>query len=156
MSLHDPEKGTPPLEQQEHDIKQTSENETNDSKAASTIAPVAPSLSTPAQTQTVEDPTLVTFDGPDDPYNPYNLPMWRKWTYANIIGWLSLVVTFATSVFAPGTAQCAAEFGVSMEVMYLATGLFIAGKLRVQPRCFISPPSYSLLACRKLDHVLTL
>jgi DHA1 family multidrug resistance protein-like MFS transporter len=129
MSLQDPEKGFQPSGQHENGFDQRSENETMDSKAANILSSGASSpAATFTQASTAEDPSLVTFNGPDDPYNPYNLPMWKKWSYAIILGWLSLVVTFATSAFAPGTAQCATEFGVSIEVMYLATALFIAGQ----------------------------
>ncbi|KAJ0426713.1 major facilitator superfamily domain-containing protein [Aspergillus carlsbadensis] len=74
-----------------------------------------------------KDPSLVEFEGPDDPLNPQNLPQWKKWLYAHIIGWLSLVVTFATSVFSTATGVTAEEFGVAREVMVLGTALFIAG-----------------------------
>ena len=73
------------------------------------------------------DPNLVVFSGPDDPLNPQNLPPWKKWVYANIIGWLSLVVTFATSVFSAATGVTAEEFGVGRQVTTLGTALFIAG-----------------------------
>lgn len=73
------------------------------------------------------DPNLVVFSGPDDPLNPQNIPPWKKWVYANIIGWLSLVVTFATSVFSAATGVTAEEFGVGRQVTTLGTALFIAG-----------------------------
>ncbi|KAL4916765.1 major facilitator superfamily domain-containing protein [Aspergillus aurantiobrunneus] len=77
--------------------------------------------------QVTKDPTLVEFDGPDDPLNPQNLAQWKKWMYANIVGWLSLVVTFATSVFSAATGTTAEEFGVARQVTTLGTALFIAG-----------------------------
>jgi hypothetical protein len=130
MSLQDPEKGSQPSEEHENGFGHRNENEVKDSKPTKILISGA---SPPAvKASAMEDPNLVNFDGPDDPYNPYNLPMWKKWSYAIIVGWLSLVVTFATSAFAPGTAQCAAEFGVSIEVMYLATALFIAGQSSTQ------------------------
>ncbi|KAL4777216.1 major facilitator superfamily domain-containing protein [Aspergillus nidulans var. acristatus] len=73
------------------------------------------------------DPNLVEFSGPGDPLNPQNLSPWKKWAYANIIGWLSLVVTFATSVFSAATGVTAEEFGVGRQVTTLGTALFIAG-----------------------------
>jgi hypothetical protein len=135
MSLQDPEKGSQPPDEHENGFGQRSEKEAMDSKPAS-ILPSGASLpaATFTQASTAEDPNLATFDGPDDPYNPYNLPMWKKWFYAIIVGSLSLVVTFATSTFAPGTVQCATELGVSLEVMYLVTALFIAGQLST-PHC---------------------
>ncbi|KAL5371421.1 hypothetical protein DPSP01_014276 [Paraphaeosphaeria sporulosa] len=140
MSLQDPEKGFQPSDEHENGFGQRSENEAIDSNPANILpSGASPPAATLTQASTAEDPNLVTFDGPDDPYNPYNLPMWKKWSYAIIVGWLSLVVTIATSTFAPGTAQCATEFGVSIEVMYLATALFIAGFA-------IGPMLYDLLS----------
>jgi len=79
------------------------------------------------QQEKEEDPNIVGFDGPDDPYNPQNLPMWKKWLYAVLLGSMTLVVTFASSVFSTATAVTAAEFGVSDEVMVLGTSLFVLG-----------------------------
>ncbi|KAL4940289.1 hypothetical protein BDV06DRAFT_224230 [Aspergillus oleicola] len=86
----------------------------------------APSQSQATPTE-IKDPNLVEFNGPQDPLNPQNLPQWKKWLYANIIGWLSLVVTFATSVFSAATGATAAEFHVARQVTTLGTALFIAG-----------------------------
>ncbi|KAL4789765.1 major facilitator superfamily domain-containing protein [Aspergillus venezuelensis] len=86
----------------------------------------APSQSQPTTTDT-EDPNLVDFNGPNDPLDPQNFPPWQKWLYANIIGWLLLVVTFAASVFSAATGTTATEFHVSPQVTTLRTALFIAG-----------------------------
>ncbi|KAL4963706.1 major facilitator superfamily domain-containing protein [Aspergillus stella-maris] len=79
------------------------------------------------QSLTTVDPNLVNFNGPNDPLNPQNLPAWQNWLYANIIDWLSLVVTFATSVFSAAAGATATEFHVSPQVTTLGTALFIAG-----------------------------
>jgi MFS transporter, DHA1 family, multidrug resistance protein len=97
----------------------------DETQTTRTIIP-SPSQS-PPPVEAAKDPTLVEFEGPDDPLNPQNIPQWKKWIYANIVGWLSLVVTFATSVFSTATAATAEEFGVSSDVMTLGTALFIAG-----------------------------
>lgn len=88
----------------------------------------SPSLSLAQQKKLPENQNLIDFEGPNDPLNPQNLPQWKKWTFANIIGWLSFVVTFATTIFSTATLATAEEFGVSNEVMTLGTSLFIAGE----------------------------
>ena len=70
---------------------------------------------------------LIEFEGPDDPLNPQNLAAWKKWSYAFILGLITLSTTFASSVFSTATQASADEFGVSNEVMTLATALFILG-----------------------------
>lgn len=72
-----------------------------------------------------EDPNLVDFDGPDDPYRPMNWPHGKKWLYATCLGLMTLVVTFASSVFSTAIMPTSMEFGVSPEVMVLGTSLFV-------------------------------
>jgi Ca2+/H+ antiporter len=70
-----------------------------------------------------KDPHLVEWDGPDDPENPQNLPVWRKWVITMILTSLTICVTFASSVFSEATVATAQEFGVSTEVTTLGTSL---------------------------------
>jgi hypothetical protein len=70
-----------------------------------------------------KDPNLVEWDGPDDPENPQNFSYARKWTITMFLSSLTIWVTFSTSVFSQATQITAAEFGVSDEVMILATSL---------------------------------
>ena len=73
------------------------------------------------------DPNVIEFDGPDDPLDPQNMPPWRKWVLAVSLGSITLVVTFASSVFSTATAVTANEFGVPLEVTTLGTSLFVLG-----------------------------
>ena len=70
---------------------------------------------------------IVVFTGPDDPLDPQNYPLWLKWTYASLLGAMTFVVTFSSSVFSTATGVTAREFGVSQEVMVLGTALFVLG-----------------------------
>lgn len=70
-----------------------------------------------------KDPNLVEWDGPDDPENPQNFPYARKWAMTMCLSSLTIWVTFSSSVFSQATLVTAAEFGVSEEVMILATSL---------------------------------
>lgn len=78
-----------------------------------------------------KDAFLVEYEGPDDPLDPQNIAVWKKWSYAVILGLITLSTTFASSVFSTATHNAAEEFGVSNQVMTLGTALFIAGKISV-------------------------
>ena len=85
-----------------------------------------PQPSRPLSQQAQQD-NIVVFTGPDDPLNPQNKPLWLKWTYAGLLGAMTFVVTFSSSVFSTATGVTADEFGVSQEVMTLGTALFVLG-----------------------------
>lgn len=74
-----------------------------------------------------KDPDLVDWDGPDDPENPMNWPVQRKWVVTMVLAWTCVWVTFASSVFSQATMVTAQEFGVSTEVMTLGTSLLLFG-----------------------------
>lgn len=73
------------------------------------------------------DPNLVDWEGPDDPGNPQNWPVWKKWIITVSLGTVAVVVTFASSIFSTATQATAELFGVSDEVMILGTSLFVVG-----------------------------
>lgn len=73
------------------------------------------------------DTNLVVLEGPDDPLNPQNIPAKWKWIYAALLGALTFVVTFSSSVFSTVIGQTATEYHVSEEVMTLGTALFVFG-----------------------------
>ncbi|KAK1821871.1 hypothetical protein LTR12_003747 [Friedmanniomyces endolithicus] len=51
----------------------------------------------------------------------------KKWATTFALGFVTFCVTFASSVFSPGTLATAREFSVSDEVMVLGTALFVLG-----------------------------
>lgn len=51
----------------------------------------------------------------------------RKWGIAVMMGGMTFVVTFASSVFSSATMVTAKQFGVSSEVMVLEVSLFVLG-----------------------------
>lgn len=73
------------------------------------------------------DPNLITWDGPDDPDNPMNWGTKKKWFITVILGLMTFVVTFASSVFSTATIVVAELYGVSEEVAVLGTSLFVLG-----------------------------
>lgn len=74
-----------------------------------------------------KDPNLIDWDGPDDAENPKNWPLSKKWAITVSMGTMTFVATFASSVFSTATVATSEQFGVSTEVMTLATSLFVLG-----------------------------
>ncbi|KAL4903260.1 hypothetical protein BDW74DRAFT_169141 [Aspergillus multicolor] len=74
-----------------------------------------------------KDPNLIEWNGPDDPENPQNMPHWRKWIITMTMSSMTMWLTFASSVFSTATMVTAQQFGVSTEVMVLATSLVVFG-----------------------------
>jgi hypothetical protein len=70
---------------------------------------------------------LVDFDGPEDPYKPTNWPLAKKVITTLLYGLTTAGSTWASSVYAPATAQIAEEFGVSETVSILGLTLFLFG-----------------------------
>lgn len=68
---------------------------------------------------------IVDWNGQDDPEHPQNMPSKKKWFVTMVYGLMTLVVTFASSVYSTATEVTAAEFNVSSEVMTLATALTV-------------------------------
>lgn len=80
-----------------------------------------------AQAPPEKDPSLVEWDGPDDPEHPQNLPRWRKWVITISMALMTTWVTFSSSVFSTATRVTAKQFGVGTEVTTLGTSLVIFG-----------------------------
>ncbi|KAM7185766.1 efflux pump rade [Rhypophila sp. PSN 637] len=57
-----------------------------------------------------DDPNVVTWDGPEDPENPMNWPMKKKWANIAVLSVLTLVTPLGSSMFAPGIPKIMAEF----------------------------------------------
>lgn len=68
---------------------------------------------------------LVSWDGPDDPDCPQNMPRARKWLITLVFGSVTVWVTFSSSVFSPAVAITAEEYHVSNEVTTLGTSLTV-------------------------------
>jgi len=81
----------------------------------------------PLLAQQGKDADLVELSGPDDPLNPLNLPPWRKWSCASILGAMTFAATFSSSVFAAAASVTVEDFGVAPETMAMATSLYVFG-----------------------------
>ncbi|KAL5379202.1 hypothetical protein DPSP01_008651 [Paraphaeosphaeria sporulosa] len=79
------------------------------------------------QGESEKDPNLIGWDGPEDAENPQNWGKGYKWFITTILGTVTFVITFASSVFSTATLATAQHFNVSNEVMILGTSLFVLG-----------------------------
>ncbi|KAA8645317.1 hypothetical protein EYZ11_009345 [Aspergillus tanneri] len=68
---------------------------------------------------------IVGFDGPDDPLNPKNWSLRRKWTTLGIVGSTGLLVGWASAIDSAVIKQGQEEFGVSEVAESLATALYL-------------------------------
>lgn len=70
---------------------------------------------------------VIDLSGIDNPLNPMNMPAWRRWCCACVLGAMTFAATFSSSVFNAAIPVTAQEFNVSPETMSLATSLFVFG-----------------------------
>ncbi|KAJ5709784.1 hypothetical protein N7493_010075 [Penicillium malachiteum] len=85
--------------------------------------PAQPEAETPPE----KDPNLVEWNGPDDPENPQNFSVLKKWIITVTMAMLTVWITFSSSIFSTATTATAKEFNVSSEVMTLGTSLALFG-----------------------------
>ncbi|PWY79746.1 MFS multidrug transporter [Aspergillus heteromorphus CBS 117.55] len=112
----------------EGDIEKTSENlHDKELEQDGYDIEAAPQPHSEKANEPSKDPNLVEWDGPDDPENPLNMPYMRKWISTMAFAFMTMWVTFASSVFSTATAVTAEEFDVSEEVMILGTSLVVFG-----------------------------
>ncbi|CAG9943078.1 unnamed protein product [Clonostachys rosea f. rosea IK726] len=86
-----------------------------------------------------DDPNIVSWDGDNDPANPYNWKSWRKVVNCILISALSFLTPLGSSMFAPGvtdlmiefqmTSRSLGSFVVSVYVLGFAAGPMIFAPL---------------------------
>ncbi|KAA1477951.1 MFS polyamine transporter [Dentipellis sp. KUC8613] len=81
---------------------------------------------TPVEEEKV-DPNLVSWDGADDPTNPQNWSYAYKMFVTISCAFLTVNVTFASSMPSSATLKIQAHFHTQAEVSYLVTSLFLIG-----------------------------
>ena len=75
---------------------------------------------------TKEDPYVVEFI-PDDPRNPMNFSMVKKWSITILVAVAMLAIAFVSTAYTGGVAQIIQQFGASDEVVTLGVSLFVLG-----------------------------
>lgn len=64
-------------------------------------------------TKSIQDPNLVTWDGPDDPLNPKNWSKGRKWAATLVVSSFTFISPVSSSMVAPALGTISAEFGIT-------------------------------------------
>ncbi|KAI5816441.1 major facilitator superfamily domain-containing protein [Pyronema omphalodes] len=67
------------------------------------------------------------WDSPDDPDNPWNWPLSRRWLGTIVPGALCLLVTFTASIYAASVYQVSHEFHVSITTALLGLSMYVIG-----------------------------
>ncbi|KAI5951119.1 TPO3 [Candida jiufengensis] len=63
----------------------------------------------------------------NDPENPHNWPMWKKWFYTFLLTWLVVAAAYGSSCLSGGLFTINEKYGVSTEVSTLAVSLMVFG-----------------------------
>jgi hypothetical protein len=66
--------------------------------------------------RSVRDPNMVSWNGPDDPENPKNWPLKRKWIATFVVSSFTFISPVASAMVAPALPQMAKDLGVHSEV----------------------------------------
>ena len=82
-----------------------------------------PQTTTPPNEES--DPSLVEFNGPDDPGNPKNWSARRRIAITVSMGSMTFVVTFASSIFAVAIQPVSEEFNIGTVTATLGVALFL-------------------------------
>lgn len=103
-----------------------------------------------APQEEASDPDIVDWDGPDDPANPLNWPMKKKWSIIAALGAVTFITPLASSFFAPGVPQVMlafeeqsnlmATFVVSVYLLGFAIGMLLLATSCSQAN-FLARPS---------------
>ncbi|KAF2829653.1 benomyl/methotrexate resistance protein [Ophiobolus disseminans] len=81
-----------------------------------------------AMTASSQDrPTTLDWDNADDPLNPHNWSLARKWFQTYTIAGVAFVGTFASSVFTPGIELAASEFNSTRVIATFAFSVYQLG-----------------------------
>ncbi|KAJ2966657.1 hypothetical protein NQ176_g10044 [Zarea fungicola] len=92
------------------------------------------------ESEQVQDPHVVDWNGPDDQENPKNWSNAKRWSHIILVAALGLVTNFAPTIFAPGISQLNKEFNItSSTISTLAITLYVLG-ISIGPM-FTSPLS---------------
>ncbi|EMR65043.1 putative mfs multidrug transporter protein [Eutypa lata UCREL1] len=77
-------------------------------------------------TQSLKDPNLVTWDGPEDPENPKNWPNNIKWRYTYAVSLFVFISPVSSAMIAPAMNKLGEALGMQTEFeVYLSLAIFI-------------------------------
>ena len=67
-------------------------------------------------TRSQRDPNMVSWNGPDDPENPKNWPLKRKWVATFVVSSFTFISPVASAMVAPALPQIAQDLGIQNQV----------------------------------------
>ena len=71
--------------------------------------------------------TAQDWNGPDDPENPMNWPLWQRIYHTTVPALFGFVVTIGSSIYTPGLSEIMEQFDVSSTVALLGLSLYVLG-----------------------------
>lgn len=80
--------------------------------------------------------TAHDWNGPDDPDNPRNWPLWQRVYHTTVPALFAFTVLFGSSVYTPGIPEVMRQFNVSSTVAILPLSLYVLG-LAFGPVCIL-------------------
>ena len=111
-------------ETEEEEIEETESDPKDEKDIEKAVPSVAKKKSSKSLKQ--QDPNIVTWDGPDDPQNPKNWPMKRRWAATLIVSIFTLLSPVSSSMVAPALPTMARDLHVEQEVVIqLMLSIFI-------------------------------
>lgn len=105
-------------------------------------------------TEGTSDQILVDWDGPDDPDNPYNWPVFQKAIFTSEIAFLTMAVYMASAMYTPGIEEIKTEWGIGRIRSTLPLTLFVIG-YGIGPMV-LSPMSENVIFGRTSIYIITL
>ncbi|CUM65831.1 uncharacterized protein PRCAT00003480001 [Priceomyces carsonii] len=96
---------------------------------------------------------IVDYDGPNDPDNPYNWPLYKKIFFIGGIGFLTISVYMGSAIYTPGIDILIEDLGISRVKATLPLSMFVIG-YGIGPMVF-SPMSENAIFGRTSIYVVT-
>ena len=108
-------------EVESQDQKSTGDDNKDDRAGRNADLEKAPSLrrqqtGKSSRSQRQRDPNMVSWNGPDDPENPKNWKLKRKWIATFVVSSFTFISPVASAMVAPALPQMAQDLGVNSEV----------------------------------------
>jgi hypothetical protein len=92
------------------------------------VEAAAPRLEKQKSNRSARDPNLITWDSVDDPANPKNWSMRRKWAATLIVSCFTLVSPISSSMISPALSSISAEFHITEAFeAQLTLSIFVLG-----------------------------
>ncbi|KAI0148034.1 MFS general substrate transporter [Hypoxylon sp. NC0597] len=78
-----------------------------------------------SDTSEPRDPYLVTWDGPDDPANPFNWPLWLKWAVTLLTSLGGMVTLMSSTMMAPALPDISRDLHTDDATTQMTLSIFV-------------------------------